>query len=67
MRGAGHSFGIATTFWGRTFVQPKVLTGIRLSWPSLAVDAVRQAAALTRLQNFANNASSGLIETCNLT
>lgn len=60
MRGAGHSFGIATTFWGQTFAHPKVLTGVLLIWPELVMDAGRQAAALTHLQNFASNASSGL-------
>lgn len=60
MRGAGPSFGIATTFYGQTFAHPKALTGIYLTWPGMGADPVRSLAALTHLQNFANNASSGL-------
>lgn len=60
MRGAGPSFGIATTFYGQTFAHPKVLTGIYLTWPGLGASSIRSLAALTHIQNFANNASSGL-------
>lgn len=60
MRGAGHSFGIATTFYGQTFATPKVLTGIYLVWPGLGANVSGALAALTHIQNYANNASSGL-------
>lgn len=60
MRGAGASFGIATAFYGQTIAQPKDLTGIYLTWPGLGANSKGSLAALTHLQNFAHNASSGL-------
>lgn len=39
---------------------PTDLTGIYLTWPGLGADSKGSLAALTHLQNFANNASSGL-------
>lgn len=60
MRGAGPSFGIVTAFYGQTIAHPKSLTGIYLTWPGLGADSRGSLAALTHLQNFANNASSGL-------
>lgn len=60
MRGAGHSFGIATTFYGQTFPKPDVVTGYYFTWPGLGANAAGTVAALTHLQNWAWNASSGL-------
>lgn len=60
MKGAGASFGIATTFYAQTFAYPKALTGIYLTWPGLIDDTDRSVSALKHIQNYANNASSGL-------
>lgn len=60
MKGAGPSFGIATTFYAQTLPFPKVLTGIYLTWPDIGASADLSFAALKHFQNFANNASSGL-------
>lgn len=61
MKGAGPSFGIATTFYAQTFAYPKVVTGIYLTWPdSIGKSADLSFSALRHFQNFANNASSGI-------
>ncbi|KAL1858307.1 hypothetical protein Daus18300_009925 [Diaporthe australafricana] len=60
MKGAGASFGIATTFYAQTFAYPKALTGIYLTWPGLIDNTERSVSALKHIQNYANNASSGL-------
>lgn len=60
MRGAGHSFGIATTFYGQTFAHPKALTGFYFTWPGLGADAAGILKVLTHLQNFGNNATGGI-------
>lgn len=60
MKGAGASFGIATTFYAQTFAYPKALTGIYLTWPGLSADTEKSVSALKHIQNYANNATSGL-------
>ncbi|KAJ0106777.1 hypothetical protein J7T55_001301 [Diaporthe amygdali] len=60
MKGAGASFGIATTFYAKTFAYPEALTGVYLTWPGLSDNTEQSVAALTHIQNYANNASSGL-------
>lgn len=60
MKGAGPSFGIATTFYAQTLPYPKVLTGLYLTWPDIGTNADLSYAALKHFQDFANNASSGL-------
>lgn len=60
MKGAGASFGIATTFYAQTFAYPKALTGIYLTWPGLSADTEKSVSALEHIQNYANNATSGL-------
>ncbi|KAI3395184.1 hypothetical protein diail_1678 [Diaporthe ilicicola] len=60
MKGAGSSFGIATTFYAQTFAYPKALTGVYLTWPGLSDDTEESVSALKHIQNYANNATSGL-------
>ncbi|POS72226.1 glucooligosaccharide oxidase [Diaporthe helianthi] len=60
MKGAGASFGIATTFYAQTFAYPKALTGIYLTWPGLSANTEKSVSALKHIQNYANNATSGL-------
>lgn len=60
MKGAGPSFGIATTFYAQTLPYPKVLTGLYLTWPDIGKSADLSYAALKHFQDFANNASSGI-------
>ncbi|KAI7778162.1 hypothetical protein LA080_002509 [Diaporthe eres] len=59
MKGAGASFGIATTFYAQTFAYPKALTGIYLTWPGLSNNTEQSVSALKHIQNHANNATSG--------
>lgn len=60
MKGAGPSFGIATTFYAQTHPIPPVLTGLYLTWPNIGRSAALSHAALAHFQAFANNASSGV-------
>lgn len=60
MKGAGASFGIATTFYAQTFAYPKALTGIYLTWPGLSKNTEQSVSALKHIQSYANNATSGL-------
>ena len=63
MRGAGSSFGIATTFYAKTFPIPTV-TGIYLAWPGLLENDIDTVISTVKhIQNFANNVSSGIDRT----
>lgn len=60
MRGAGPSFGIATTLYAQTFATPTTLTGVYLTWPGKGASASFTLSALKRFQATVTNSSYGV-------